>query len=193
MGSLVEPTWVAPSKNYVERSNLCPPPVGGDEVATGYRRLEHPMPVAVVTVCSRSVTRRSRLSVAQQLGEHDGVVVLAVARGVDDGERSASGATSQRVETLRMGGELVAIPTWIRSFEWAVAGVRWGWTVKNQLRGSPAKARKALMPEEGREPATRGLCCDRDSAFACICRGFGRPAGDRIACEPHADRSRLVH
>lgn len=51
----------------------------------------------------------SQLSIAQQLGEHDGVVVLAVTGGVDDGERGAPGATSQLVATLRTGGELVAI------------------------------------------------------------------------------------
>ena len=56
---------------------------------------------------SRSVTGTS--DIAQEFGEHDGVVVLAVAGGVEDCQPASCGVTAKLVEAFGLGGKLVAI------------------------------------------------------------------------------------
>ena len=47
---------------------------------------------------------------AQELGEHDGVVVLLVPGAVDEGERPLPSPAPELVELLLVGGELRAVP-----------------------------------------------------------------------------------
>ena len=55
------------------------------------------------------MTRQDGSAIAQKLGEHDGVVVLAVARRVEDRSPDSSRRGGEARRGVRMGGELVAI------------------------------------------------------------------------------------